>query len=71
MRAVLSSLFVEYYTDVKDIIPEAAWDQANAVYKRLQKTVAIPYVTKLISSMEMTPLMRDRALQNIEIQKKL
>ncbi len=71
MRCLLASLYLEFFSQCKEWSPEKAWEEATDVYKRIQRTVAIPHVEALISQTGMTSQMKEAALRGIETQKNL
>jgi len=71
MRSLLAGLFIEYHTHVKEVPAETAWNQAEEVYKRIHKAVAIPHVEGLLGKVNLTSQMKESALRGIEVQKQL
>lgn len=70
MRTLLASLYLEIYSERKELTPDQAWTEAKKIYKEMQVNI-LDFIGGLINKTEMTPEMERHAREAFERRKSL
>jgi len=65
-RCLLVSLYLEIFTECKELTPEGAWEKTIYFYKDIQKKAGIPIIDELLDEIKVTGIKSAYAAAAIE-----